>query len=137
MSDDFEVGNFDPQLVDNWVNETQVETQESSASAPQFTVKKFGLCPRNMSEYIPCLDNVEAIRKLKSTERGEKFQRFCPGEGRGLNCLVPAPKGYRTPIPWPKSRDEVFLRSNLLLFEWKYKCTSHKHSPYPFVIEIE
>lgn len=122
MSDDFEVGDFDPELVDNWVNETQLETEESSASAPQFTIKKFGLCPRTMSEYIPCLDNVEAIRKLKSTKRGERFERRCPEEGRGLNCLVPAPKGYRTPIPWPKSRDEVFLPSNSLLFERKYKA---------------
>ncbi|KAK4277922.1 hypothetical protein QN277_015841 [Acacia crassicarpa] len=108
MSDDFEVGYFDPEMVDGWVNETQVETEESSASAPLFTIKKFGLCPRNMGEYIPCLDNREAIQKLKSTERGEKFERHCPEKDRALNCLVPAPKGYRSPIPWPKSRDEVW-----------------------------
>lgn len=108
MSDEFDVGDFDPELVDNWVNETQVETQENSASAPQFTIKKFGLCPRTMSEYIPCLDNREAIQKLKSTERGERFERHCPEKDRSLNCLVPAPKGYRSPIPWPRSRDEVW-----------------------------
>jgi hypothetical protein len=65
------------------------------------------LCKRDMSEYIPCLDNVEAIKKLPSTERGERFERHCPEEGKRLNCLVPAPKGYRAPIPWLKSRDEV------------------------------
>ncbi|KAI4299527.1 hypothetical protein L6164_032979 [Bauhinia variegata] len=108
MSENFEVGEFDPELVDNWVNDTQVETEESSGSSPKFTIKKFGLCPRSMSEYIPCLDNVEAIKKLKSTEKGERFERHCPEGGKVLNCLVPAPKGYRAPIPWPRSRDEVW-----------------------------
>lgn len=114
MSDEFEVGDFNPAMVDDWVHETQFEeggsSDSDSDSAPKFAIKKFGLCPRNMSEYIPCLDNADAIRMLKSTEKGERFERHCPEEGRGLNCLVPAPKGYRTPIPWPRSRDEVPLQ---------------------------
>ncbi|XP_058787539.1 probable methyltransferase PMT11 [Vicia villosa] len=108
MSDEFEVGEFDPGMVDDWVNETQVES-EGSESVRDFGIKKFGLCSRDMSEYIPCLDNVEAIQKLPSTEKGERFERHCPEEGKKLNCLVPAPKGYRAPIPWPKSRDEVWF----------------------------
>ena len=110
MSENFEVGEFDPELVDKWVNETQVGADGDTDSGPRFAIKKFGLCPRSMSEYIPCLDNAEAIKQLKSMERGERFERHCPEEGRGLNCLVPAPKGYRTPIPWPRSRDEVLHR---------------------------
>jgi hypothetical protein len=106
MSEEFEVGSFDPEMVDDWVNETQVE-KEGSESVNKFVIKKFGLCKRDMSEYIPCLDNVEAIKKLPSTEKGERFERHCPEESKRLDCLVPAPKGYRTPIPWPKSRDEV------------------------------
>ncbi|CAJ2640877.1 unnamed protein product [Trifolium pratense] len=110
MSEEFEVGSFDPEMVDDWVNETQVE-KEGSESVTKFVIKKFGLCSRDMSEYIPCLDNVEAIKKLPSTEKGERFERHCPEEGKrlNLNCLVPAPKGYRAPIPWPKSRDEVWF----------------------------
>lgn len=107
MSDKFEVGDFDPGMVDQWVNETQVDESEGSSSDVGFGIKKFGLCPREMSEYIPCLDNEDEIRKLPSTEKGERFERHCPEQGRGLNCLVPAPNGYRTPIPWPRSRDEV------------------------------
>ncbi|MED6192573.1 hypothetical protein PIB30_011366 [Stylosanthes scabra] len=112
MSEDFEVGNFDPDMVDEWVNETEIATTEDDAggaASTKFLIKRFGLCPRNMSEYIPCLDNQEAIKNLPSTEKGEKFQRYCPEKGRALNCLVPSPKGYRTPIPWPQSRDEVWF----------------------------
>lgn len=106
MNDEFKVGDFDPEVVENWGvgNET---VDDEGSGVHRFRVKKFGLCPASMREYIPCLDNVEAIRKLKSTERGEKFERHCPEKGKGLNCLVPPPRGYRAPIPWPRSRDEV------------------------------
>lgn len=106
MTNEFEVGDFEPGMVDHWVNESQVG-KEGSASDSEFGRKKFGLCSREMREYIPCLDNEDAIRKLPSTEKGERFERHCPVQGQGLNCLVPAPTGYRTPIPWPRSRDEV------------------------------
>ncbi|KAI3744624.1 hypothetical protein L1987_57711 [Smallanthus sonchifolius] len=69
-------------------------------------------CPASMRECIPCMDNVEAIKELKSTKKGEKFDRHFPEKGKGLNCLVPTPKGNKAPIPWPRSRDEVW-HSNL------------------------
>ncbi|XP_065870864.1 probable methyltransferase PMT11 [Euphorbia lathyris] len=106
MSDDFEVGQFDPEVLENWGNDTGVEKGEKNVKV---RVKKFELCPESMREYIPCLDNVDAIKQLKSTEKGEKFERHCPEEGKGLNCLVPPPKGYKQPIPWPRSRDEVWF----------------------------
>ncbi|KAL5204708.1 hypothetical protein ABZP36_009579 [Zizania latifolia] len=34
-------------------------------------------------------------------------ERHCPPDGERLRCLVPAPPGYVTPFPWPKSRDYV------------------------------
>ncbi|KAL4032327.1 hypothetical protein IC575_005398 [Cucumis melo] len=107
MSDQFEVGDFDPEYVDNWGNSTQVDNGDGGTRS--FRIKKFGLCPQNMSEYIPCLDNADAIAKLESTERGEKFERHCPDVGGGFDCLIPPPKGYQTPIPWPRSRDEVWF----------------------------
>ncbi|XP_022765111.1 probable methyltransferase PMT11 isoform X2 [Durio zibethinus] len=110
MSDEFEIGEFDPDLVENWGNGNEIEAETEKENVRYtFRVKKFGLCQENMREYIPCLDNVEAIKRLKSTERGERFERHCPEKGKGLNCLVPAPKGYRPPIPWPRSRDEVWF----------------------------
>ncbi|KAK9282604.1 hypothetical protein L1049_010821 [Liquidambar formosana] len=112
MAEDFEIGDFDPEFVENWGNGSENEVGEVVAGgSSRVMVKKFALCPVSMREYIPCLDNVEAIRKLKSTERGERFERHCPEKGRGLNCLVRPPKGYRVPIPWPRSRDEVWFNN--------------------------
>ncbi|XP_061975158.1 probable methyltransferase PMT11 [Populus nigra] len=105
MTDDFEVGEFDPDIAENWGNETEIE---SASTNFKVRVRKYELCPGRMREYIPCLDNVEAIKRLKLTEKGERFERHCPEKGKGLNCLVPPPKGYRQPIPWPRSRDEVW-----------------------------
>lgn len=104
MSDNFEVGEVDSSAVEEWESENRTESVEGES---EFRVKKFGVCDMSFRDYIPCLDNVEAIRKLESSEKGEKFERHCPGKDQGLNCLVPSPKGYRTPIPWPRSRDEV------------------------------
>ncbi|KAJ8765935.1 hypothetical protein K2173_020451 [Erythroxylum novogranatense] len=106
MRDEFEVGEFDPEVVQNLGNETEVETQRNEES--RVRVKRFELCEDSRRDYIPCLDNVEAIKRLNSTERGEKYERHCPEKDKGLYCLVPPPKGYRQPIPWPKSRDEVW-----------------------------
>ncbi|KAD2805139.1 hypothetical protein E3N88_38516 [Mikania micrantha] len=67
MTDDFEIGEFDPDGVENWNNETEVVNADD-----------------------------------------ERIRRHCPEKDKGLNCLVPAPKGYKAPIPWPRSRDEVW-----------------------------
>lgn len=57
------------------------------------------------ADYIPCLDNVAAIKKLRSTKHYEHRERHCPE--KSPTCLVPLPEGYRNPIRWPKSRDQV------------------------------
>ncbi|CAL5387199.1 unnamed protein product [Camellia sinensis] len=105
MADDFEVGDFDPSVVDNWGSDIKAEVVEDGDGGSR-VVKKFGLCTESMREYIQCLDNTKALRRFNSTEKGERFERHCPEEGKGLNCLVSTPKGYRAPIPWPRSRDE-------------------------------
>ncbi|KAK9913600.1 hypothetical protein M0R45_037411 [Rubus argutus] len=110
MSDEFEVGEFDPDdVVENWSGQNGTVAESDGSGSGRISVKRFELCPNGMSEYIPCLDNVEAIKRLKSNSKGQRFERHCPEPGRGLNCLVPAPKNYKTPIPWPKSRDEVWF----------------------------
>ncbi|GMH26802.1 hypothetical protein Nepgr_028645 [Nepenthes gracilis] len=106
MTDDFEVGIYDRDVVESWGNASEAEDGDSTG--PRVRVRRFPLCPESLRDFIPCMDNVEAIMKLKSTMKGERFERHCPEVGRELNCLVPAPKRYKTPIPWPRSRDEVW-----------------------------
>ncbi|KAJ6838021.1 putative methyltransferase PMT11 isoform X1 [Iris pallida] len=110
MSPDFEVDEFDPDPdpAESSDNSTAAAKEEGGSRA-RVPVGKFRVCDERKREYIPCLDNEEAIKKLKSTERGERFERHCPGEGKRLDCLVPPPKDYKDPIPWPRSRDEVWF----------------------------
>ncbi|XP_075501482.1 putative methyltransferase PMT26 [Primulina tabacum] len=60
-------------------------------------------------DYIPCLDNLLAIRKLPSTKHYEHRERHCP-ENPPI-CLVPLPEGYRRPIEWPISREKIWYHN--------------------------
>lgn len=58
------------------------------------------------ADYIPCLDNLPAISKLRSTKHYEHRERHCPDENP--TCLVPLPQGYKQTIAWPNSRDKIW-----------------------------
>lgn len=109
MSDEFQIGDYDVESAETLGNQTESESGDgdTESTMARVSVSNFGVCPESMTDYIPCLDNVEAIKRLNSTARGERFERNCPKEGMGLNCTVPIPNGYHLPIPWPRSRDEV------------------------------
>ncbi|KAL7176323.1 hypothetical protein ACSBR2_029797 [Camellia fascicularis] len=113
MTDDFVVGEFDPSAIERVANANAREGRQSDEddfrNRARVRLEKFRVCDESMREYIPCLDNVDAISRLNSTERGEGFERHCPQKEKGLNCLVPRPKGYMLKIPWPQSRDEVWF----------------------------
>eukprot|EP00250_Pteridium_aquilinum_P016467 c23115_g2_i1 orf=561-2834(-) len=82
--------------------EKQKGSEASSDSAGEWV-----LCEaEGATDYIPCLDNKEAIKNLPSTKHYEHRERHCPSSPP--TCLVPLPEGYRSPIPWPKSRNEVW-----------------------------
>ncbi|KAE8694948.1 putative methyltransferase PMT27 [Hibiscus syriacus] len=57
-------------------------------------------------DYIPCLDNWEAIRHLRTNKHYEHRERHCPEEPP--TCLVPLPQGYKRSITWPKSREKIW-----------------------------
>ncbi|KAJ4971560.1 hypothetical protein NE237_004659 [Protea cynaroides] len=58
-------------------------------------------------DYIPCLDNMKAIKALKSRRHMEHRERHCPDPSP--RCLLPLPRGYKIPIPWPRSRDMIWF----------------------------
>uniref|UniRef100_A0A0D9WTF4 Uncharacterized protein n=1 Tax=Leersia perrieri TaxID=77586 RepID=A0A0D9WTF4_9ORYZ len=68
------------------------------------------VCDARYSELIPCLDRGlhNQLRLRLNLTLMEHYERHCPPPPRCLNCLIPPPAGYRVPIRWPRSRDEVW-----------------------------
>ncbi|KAM7511135.1 hypothetical protein LguiB_010010 [Lonicera macranthoides] len=87
-------------------SESEKESQTSSLSKEK-TNRKWKLCNVTAGpDYIPCLDNLLAISKLKHRHHYQHRERHCPDEG--VTCLVPLPEGYRQPVRWPRSRDQIW-----------------------------
>ena len=72
-------------------------------SAPK--AKVFKPCDIKYTDYTPCQEQDRAMKFPR--ENMIYRERHCPPEDEKLHCLVPAPKGYMTPFPWPKGRDYV------------------------------
>ncbi|CAL5337408.1 unnamed protein product [Camellia sinensis] len=72
--------------------------------------KSFPVCDDRHSELIPCLDRnlIYQMRLKLDLALMEHYERHCPPAERRFNCLIPPPPGYKIPIKWPKSRDEVW-----------------------------
>lgn len=90
------------------------EKKNKSGGEVKERFEKYKVCERSKVDYIPCLDNEEAIKLFNNSEKGEKYERHCPGNDKTLDCVVPRPEGYRIPIPWPQSLDEVSFRLKIL-----------------------
>lgn len=67
--------------------------------------KVFKPCHIRYIDYTPCQDQNRAMKFPR--ENMTYRERHCPTENEKLHCLIPAPKGYVTPFPWPKSREYV------------------------------
>ncbi|XAR54847.1 hypothetical protein NMG60_11030157 [Bertholletia excelsa] len=67
--------------------------------------KVFKACDDKFTDYTPCQEQDRAMTFPR--ENMIYRERHCPPEAEKLHCLIPAPKGYMTPFPWPKSRDYV------------------------------
>ncbi|KAK9119288.1 hypothetical protein Scep_017381 [Stephania cephalantha] len=67
--------------------------------------KVFEPCDVKYTDYTPCQDQRRAMTFPR--ESMNYRERHCAPEEEKLHCLIPAPKGYVTPFPWPKSRDFV------------------------------
>ncbi|KAM0835464.1 hypothetical protein ACQ4PT_062913 [Festuca glaucescens] len=76
-----------------------------AVSAPAQRV--YEACPAKYSEYTPCEDVERSLRFPR--DRLMYRERHCPSDGELLRCLVPPPRGYRNPFPWPASRDVAWF----------------------------
>ncbi|CAN8264455.1 unnamed protein product [Cochlearia groenlandica] len=94
-------GSFSTQATES---RNEKEAQKGSGDQIDY---KWTLCNTTAGpDYIPCLDNVQAIKTLKSTKHYEHRERHCPDSPP--TCLVPLPEGYKRPIEWPKSREKIW-----------------------------
>ncbi|KAF9687164.1 hypothetical protein SADUNF_Sadunf02G0065300 [Salix dunnii] len=112
MTEDFVIGEFEPSAMDEFRNLTGGRGETSTKEGGKLTrvkYERFRVCEESTRDYIPCLDNVEEIKRLNLSGSLVMYERHCPEEGKGLDCLVPMPKGYKRSIPWPRSRDEVWF----------------------------
>ncbi|KAK1266430.1 putative methyltransferase PMT2 [Acorus gramineus] len=85
------------------------ETHHDGAGIPSEAfsskVEEFKPCDARFTDYTPCHDQ---NRAMKFPRKDMNYrERHCSPENKRLHCLIPAPKGYVTPFPWPKSRDFV------------------------------
>ncbi|CAH9144038.1 unnamed protein product [Cuscuta epithymum] len=82
----------------------EIQTHQQTVGAEE-EVKQFEACDEKYIDYTPCHDQLRAMTFPR--ENMMYRERHCPPEEEKLRCLVPAPNGYVTPFPWPKSRDYV------------------------------
>lgn len=69
--------------------------------------KVFEPCDVRYTDYTPCQEQDRAMKFPR--EDMIYRERHCPPQEEKLHCLIPAPIGYTSPFPWPKSRDYVYF----------------------------
>lgn len=96
----------DLNAADNSTSETTLTEQElGKAHSSRRTWKRCDF--KDAQDFIPCLDNEKAIKKLRARKHYEHRERHCHSEEELPKCLLPLPKGYKVPINWPTSRGQV------------------------------
>ncbi|XP_058096516.1 probable methyltransferase PMT2 [Magnolia sinica] len=93
-------------ILSNLNFETHHDGSADVTDIPESKAEVFQPCDSNYIDYTPCQEQMRAMKFPR--ENMNYRERHCPPEEEKLHCLIPAPKGYVTPFPWPKSRDYVF-----------------------------
>lgn len=95
----------DCNIIPNLSFETHHAGQAGTIGNSESEVKEFKPCDPRYTDYTPCQDQRRAMTFPR--ENMNYRERHCPPQSEKLDCLIPAPHGYVTPFPWPKSRDYV------------------------------
>ncbi|KAK1303821.1 putative methyltransferase PMT21 [Acorus calamus] len=87
-----------------------IPTRKDVTLAPiQIKAPVFAECSIDNQDYTPCTDP-KRWRKY-GLHRLTFLERHCPPIFERKECLIPPPVGYKTPIRWPKSKDECWYRN--------------------------
>ncbi|KAI4386375.1 hypothetical protein MLD38_004310 [Melastoma candidum] len=97
--------NADCDVASNLNFETHHGGETESIDEVDSSPKVFEPCKAQYTDYTPCQDQKRAMTFPR--ENMNYRERHCPPDEEKLHCLIPAPNGYVTPFPWPKSRDYV------------------------------
>ncbi|RYR64871.1 hypothetical protein Ahy_A03g010900 isoform B [Arachis hypogaea] len=97
--------NTECEIVPNLSFDSHHSGEVSKLDEADSKPKVFQPCKAKYTDYTPCQDQRRAMTFPR--ENMIYRERHCPREEEKLHCLIPAPKGYVTPFPWPKSRDYV------------------------------
>ncbi|KAH8500410.1 hypothetical protein H0E87_015603, partial [Populus deltoides] len=95
----------DCNIIPNLNFETHHGGDAGSSDDSDSKPKSFQPCHSRFTDYTPCQDQKRAMTFPR--ENMIYRERHCPPQEEKLHCLIPAPQGYVTPFPWPKSRDYV------------------------------
>lgn len=79
--------------------------QEPPVESSEPKAKVFEPCDVRYTDYTPCQEQDRAMTFPR--ENMIYRERHCPPAEKKLHCLIPAPTGWTTPLPWPKGRDYV------------------------------
>ncbi|KAL5709788.1 hypothetical protein ACHQM5_020433 [Ranunculus cassubicifolius] len=99
--------NAPPRSKSQSKSKSKPHNQSPAPAVIENVIKAWEVCPFKSADYIPCLDNMKAIKALKSRRHMEHRERHCPIPGTPT-CLIPLPPGYKTPLAWPRSRDMIW-----------------------------
>ncbi|CAL0318914.1 unnamed protein product [Lupinus luteus] len=83
----------------------------------------FHFCTPNYTNHCPCHDP-KIQKRFKNTNHFRK-ERHCPNNNERLKCLIPIPKGYKTPFHWPKSKENAWFSNVPFTKLVKYKKTQN------------
>ncbi|CAI0444949.1 unnamed protein product [Linum tenue] len=97
--------------------------KETSVAPLQVKSSSFSECSADYQDYTPCTD--PRRWKKYGVHRLTFMERHCPPAFERKECLVPPPDGYKSPIKWPKSRDECWYRN--VPYDWINKQKSNQH----------
>ncbi|KAL1809113.1 hypothetical protein ACET3Z_026103 [Daucus carota] len=105
------------------ITEVGKSTDETIFGPPSVKFIEFPECDIAYQDYTPCTDPKRW--KKYGYHRLTFMERHCPPPFDRKECLVPPPDGYKSPIRWPKSKNECWYRN--VPYDWINKRKSNQN----------